>query len=67
MDEEQEPLVYTAKEAAAALSISLRHLSTLTSAGVIPHVRIGHLRRYPVIELKRWLAENLVTMEYQEE
>ncbi len=55
------PLALRAKAAAAALSISERHLFALTESGVIPCVRVGDGRRqtklYPVDLLQRWLAD----------
>jgi excisionase family DNA binding protein len=54
------PLALRAKEAARALSISARHLFTLTQNGEIPCVRIGSGSRktvlYPMDSLRNWLA-----------
>jgi excisionase family DNA binding protein len=54
------PLALRPKEAAQALSISERHLFTLTKAGEIPCLRIGSGSRktvlYPTESLRNWLA-----------
>jgi excisionase family DNA binding protein len=49
-------LLLTPKRAATALSISERKLWSLTASGEIPHVRIGRCVRYPVEELRNWIA-----------
>jgi excisionase family DNA binding protein len=48
-------LLITADEAAAALSISTRKLWSLTTAGVIPCVRLGRSVRYSPAELQDWI------------
>jgi len=48
-------LLLTPLEAAQALSISPRKLWSMTSAGEIPHVRLGRSVRYPLDELRRWI------------
>lgn len=48
---------YSAKEAAAYLGISERHLWTQTKARRIPHVKIGRRVLYPVKELDAWLED----------
>jgi excisionase family DNA binding protein len=50
-------LLLTAREAAAALSISARKLWSLTASGEVPHVRIGRAVRYPVDELAEWVVQ----------
>lgn len=62
MTTQQTPkLLLTAREAAAALSISEKTLWSLTKAGEVPHVRIGERSiRYSVDELKRWLSEHRI-------
>ena len=54
------PLALRPREAAQALSISERHLFTLTKDGEIPCVRIGSGSRktvlYPMESLRNWLA-----------
>jgi predicted DNA-binding transcriptional regulator AlpA len=54
------PMALRAREAAQALSISIRHLWALTKVGDIPHIRLGHGRRqiilYPTTALREWLA-----------
>jgi len=58
------PLALRAKEAARALSISERHLFTLTKDGEIPCVRIGSGSRktvlYPMDSLRNWLASETI-------
>ena len=55
------PLALRAKAAAAALSISERHLFDLTRNGVIPCVRVGggsrQTKLYSVEALQRWLTD----------
>jgi hypothetical protein len=54
------PLALRPRDAAKALSISERHLFTLTKDGEIPCVRIGSGSRktvlYPMDSLRNWLA-----------
>ena len=49
-------LLMTPQQAAEALAISPRKLWGMTSSGEIPHIRIGRCVRYPVDELKLWIA-----------
>ncbi len=51
------PQLLTSREAAEVLTISPRTLHTLTASGQIPHVRIGHLVRYSIDDLRQWIAE----------
>ena len=46
------------KEAARRLSISERHLWTLTHSGNLPCVRIGNCVRYSVETIRKWIREN---------
>lgn len=46
----------TPDEAAAFLSVSLRTLTRLTSAGDLAHVRIGGQRRYELATLLAYVA-----------
>jgi excisionase family DNA binding protein len=50
-------LLVTAREAAAALSISERTLWTLTQSGDIPVVRLGRSVRYSVEALREHIAQ----------
>lgn len=50
------PLSVRAKDAARLLGISERKLSSMTSAGEVPHVRIGRVVLFPVDQLKAWLV-----------
>lgn len=50
-------LALNAAEAAEALGISTRTLSTWTDEGIIPVVEIGGRLLYPVDVLRGWLAE----------
>lgn len=43
------------REAAKAIGVSTRTLWTWTTAGRVPHVRIGRAVLYPVEGLRRWL------------
>lgn|GEM_PF-1007872 len=45
------------REAAAAIGVSERTLFTWTKNGDVPHIRIGKTVRYPVDEIRRWMAE----------
>lgn len=51
-------LVLSEREAAAALSISVRHLQRLRRAGRVPFIRLGARVAYPVRLLESWLSEN---------
>ena len=51
-------LLLTPKQAAEALAISPRKLWGMTASGEISHVRIGRCVRYPVDDLRRWIAEH---------
>jgi excisionase family DNA binding protein len=48
-------LLWNCREAAAALSISLRTLWTLTNEGRVPCVRIGRSVRYDPEDIRRWI------------
>ncbi len=50
------PLALRTREAAEALGISERTLQSLTSAGEIPHFKLGRANLYPVRELADWLT-----------
>ena len=51
-----EPLLYTPKQAAAALGISERTLYELTRRGDIPVLRFGKRNvRYDVADLRAWI------------
>ncbi len=52
-------LLVSAREAAAALSISERTLWSLTAKGEIPCVRIGRAVRYSRRELEQFVAARL--------
>jgi excisionase family DNA binding protein len=52
-------LALRAREAAKALSISVRLLATLTAENRIPHVRINTAVLYPTRELQDWLTEKI--------
>jgi excisionase family DNA binding protein len=56
-------LLLTAREAAAALSISARKLWALTASGDVPHVRIGRAVRYPADALAEWVARRTAVAE----
>lgn len=53
------PLALRSADAAEALNISPRLLSTLTSENRIPHFHIGRVVLYPVAELEKWLSEQV--------
>lgn len=50
------PLLLTAREAAAMLSISPRTLWSLTQADEVRSVRIGRSVRYTFVDLKEFIA-----------
>ncbi len=50
-------LLLTPKQAAEALAISPRKLWGMTASDEIPHVKIGRCVRYPVNDLRAWVAE----------
>lgn len=49
------PLLYTARQTAAALVVSQRTLWTLTQKRGLPCVRVGRLVRYAPDDLKAWI------------
>jgi len=49
-------LLLTVREAAAALSVSERHLYTITKRDGLPVVRLGKSVRYRVSDIETWLA-----------
>ncbi len=58
VDHDDVPILGLRREAAAkSLGISARKLDELTAGGLIPSVKLGAVRLYPVAELVRWLAE----------
>ena len=54
------PLLLTSREAAACLRISERTLWTLTDRGDIRCIRMGAAKRYPMSELERFVASQLL-------
>ena len=57
------PLALRPREAAMVLGISPRLLWQLTRDGKVPHVRLGHGKRapvlYPMAGLSNWLIEQI--------
>jgi excisionase family DNA binding protein len=49
--------VLSAKEAAAYLGVSERHLWTWTKSGKVPHLRLGVRVLYPLDLLRAWINE----------
>lgn len=49
-------LLLSASEAASELSISERTLWTLTKAGDVPSVKVGHRTLYPTGALQEWIS-----------
>lgn len=47
------------RDAAAALSVSVRTLYEWRQREGLPFVRVGRAIRYPVAELERWASERL--------
>lgn len=43
------------RQAAQLLDISERTLWSMKDRGEIPHIKMGHLVKYPVDDLKRWI------------
>lgn len=56
-------MLLTPREAAAALSVSERHLFTLTKRDGLRVVRLGRSVRYRVSDIENWLAERARTGE----
>jgi excisionase family DNA binding protein len=52
---ENPKLLWTCREAAAALSVSERTLWTLTDQGKIPCLRIGRSVRYDPGDIRSWI------------
>ena len=55
------PLLVSANKAAETLGVSARTLWTLTRAGTIPHVRLGHRIMYTQSSLHEAVAKNTFT------
>ncbi|MDZ4848510.1 MAG: helix-turn-helix domain-containing protein [Pirellulaceae bacterium] len=55
-----ETLLLSTREAARRLSISERTLWTLTDRGEIRCIRMGTAKRYPIIELERFIERKLL-------
>lgn len=55
------PLLISANKAAETLGVSARTLWTLTRAGTIPHVRLGHRIMYTHSSLHEAVAKNTFT------
>jgi excisionase family DNA binding protein len=53
-------LLLTAREAARRLAVSERTLWTLTDAGEIRCIRMGAAKRYPIVELERFIERKLL-------
>lgn len=51
------PLAMRPRQAAMALSISVRTLFSLTKSGEIPCIKLGRAVLYRPADLDRWLAE----------
>lgn len=56
---ESPKLLLTAREAAAALSISERSLWGLTNQGILRCVRIGRSKRYSIDDLRAFIASQV--------
>lgn len=54
-----EPINLGADDAARTLGISTRTLWSWTSAGRIPHVRLGRRVLYPVESLRAWVRSQV--------
>jgi excisionase family DNA binding protein len=54
-----EPLLLRPAEAARFLAISPHKLWELTNMREVPFIRIGRSLRYPVEELKTWVAKRI--------
>lgn len=52
------PFLLTSRETAKRLSISERHLFSLTKSGVLPSVRVGQRVHYSVETIQRWIRES---------
>lgn len=57
-DETPSPMLWTTKQASAALRISERKLWAMTASGEIPCVRLGRCKRYSVETISRLIDEN---------
>ena len=55
-----EPLLLRPAEAARFLAISPRKLWELTNCREVPAIRIGRSLRYPMEELRVWVAERRI-------
>jgi excisionase family DNA binding protein len=59
-DDQTEPLLITAKQAAKMLCISQRYLYTLSKSGRIPVVAFGRRRLYRVADVERFVSSHSV-------
>jgi hypothetical protein len=59
-DSNSRQLLLTSREAAQSLRISERHLWTLTARGDIQCIRMNASKRYPISELERYIARQLL-------
>lgn len=50
-------LAYTLAEMAELLQVSESTVRRDARAGLIPHVKVGQLYRFPVVVIDRWLQE----------
>jgi excisionase family DNA binding protein len=55
-------LAMRAREAAKALGISERLLWEWTDRGLVPHIRLGKAKLYPVDSLREWLKQQAQTV-----
>ena len=53
------PLLITASEAAALLTISPRKLWSMTNAGQVPCIRMGRTVRYCPTALREWVERSV--------
>lgn len=51
-----EPLAYSIRQAAAALSVSERQIYVLAERDGLPTVKVGGRRLVPVADLRAWFA-----------
>jgi excisionase family DNA binding protein len=57
-DKSNEKLFYTERELAEKLQVTVRTIYNMRRDGQIPHMKLRGTVRYPVDQIKQWIAES---------
>jgi excisionase family DNA binding protein len=57
-----EPIVYSPKQAAEVLNVSVDTVRRMVGRCELPHVRVGAQIRIPVRGLHQWLSDNTISI-----